>query len=70
MIFSYFSKKIGFDISCKLSPREENNLHELLKPIFWENYINVSKCHLLKFLPSMRCYSAKTHYENTPIQIQ
>ena len=28
-IFYYFPQKIGFDISCKLSP-----LHEMLNPIF------------------------------------
>ena len=30
---SDFSQKIGFDISCKLSPVD--SLHELSKPIFW-----------------------------------
>ena len=30
--FLYFPQKIGFDISCKLSP----NLHEKSVPIFWE----------------------------------
>ena len=29
-----------------------NNLHEISKPVFWENIItkNISKCGLLKFL--------------------
>ena len=37
-IFSYFSQKIGFGISCKLSPEisSGDNLHEMPKPIFWE----------------------------------
>ena len=30
----YFSQKIGFDFSCKLSP---DNLHEMSKPVFCEN---------------------------------
>ena len=31
-----------------------DNLHEI-KPIFWEkNKKNISKCHLLKFLPSVQ----------------
>ena len=30
--FLIFPQKIGFDISCKLSPK----LHELSKPNFWE----------------------------------
>ena len=34
--FSYFSQKIGFDLSCKLSPGD--NLQERSKPIYWEKY--------------------------------
>ena len=34
-----------FEISCKLE-----NLHEMSKPIFWEN---ISQCRLLEFLPCM-----------------
>ena len=34
--FSYFSQKIGFDISCKLSPKEYS-LQEMSKPVFWDN---------------------------------
>ena len=30
-IFSYFSQKTGFDISCKLSPIKNDNLHEISK---------------------------------------
>ena len=33
-IFSYFSQKTGFDISCKLSPNGDN-LHEISNPVFW-----------------------------------
>ena len=40
--FSYFSQKIGFDISCKLSPQSLFS---------WKHKKNISKCHLLKFLP-------------------
>ena len=48
-IYSYFSQKIGFwhfmqIVSCG------DNLHEMSMPIFWEN---ISKCRLLKLLPSM-----------------
>ena len=35
VIFSYFSQKTGFDISCKLSPLGDN-LHELSNSVFWE----------------------------------
>ena len=31
-IFSYFSKKKGFDISCKMSYGD--NLHKMSKPIY------------------------------------
>ena len=27
---------MGVGISCKLSPKEGDNLHEMAKPIFWE----------------------------------
>ena len=30
-------------------------MHEMSKPIFWQNKINISKCCLMKFLPSMLC---------------
>ena len=33
--FDFFFLKTGFDISCKVSPGD--NLHELSKPILWEN---------------------------------
>ena len=38
-IFLIFSKKIGFDIPCKLSP----NLHEMPKPILGDNMHVMSK---------------------------
>ena len=37
IFFSYFSKKIGFHISCKFSPQEAICM-KCLKPIFWEKY--------------------------------
>ena len=30
-----------------------DNLHEMLNPVFWENYKNISKCCLLKSLPKV-----------------
>ena len=33
LIFLFFSQKTGFNILCKLSG---DNLHEMLKPVFWE----------------------------------
>ena len=46
--FVLFSLKRGFDSSCKLSPKDANCL------LFsGKNMKNVSKCHLLNFLPSM-----------------
>ena len=30
-----------------------DNLHEMLKPVFYENKTNILKCRLLMFLPSM-----------------
>ena len=33
MIFSFLSQKIGFGISCKLSPSFGDNLHEMPKPV-------------------------------------
>ena len=31
-----------------------DNLHEMSKPVFWENKKNISKYHLLKFLKSAK----------------
>ena len=33
-IFSYFSQKTVYDISCKLPPSIGDNLYEMLKPLF------------------------------------
>ena len=33
-ILKYFPRKIGFENSCKLSPKE-TIFHEMSKPIFW-----------------------------------
>ena len=52
-IFSYFSQKIGFDISCKLSLWRQFAWN--VKSYFLEKNIkNISKCCLLKFAPSMQ----------------
>ena len=37
-------------MSCKYISIEDN-LHERPKAVFWKNKKNISKCHLLKFLP-------------------
>ena len=39
MFFSFFPQKTGFDISCKLSPKDisGDNLHEMSNPVFREN---------------------------------
>ena len=34
--FSYIFQKMGFDISCKLSPTDGDNLYEMTKPVFWK----------------------------------
>ena len=44
--FFYLSQKIGFDLSCKMSPGFDfscfgDSLLERSKPIFWENYFTV-----------------------------
>ena len=50
--FSYFSQKTGSDISCKLSPMETTCMK--CQSLFsGQNKKNISKCRLLKFLPSM-----------------
>ena len=47
IIFSYFSQKVSFDISCKLSPED-------IKAYFLEKLRKIfKKCRLLKFLPRM-----------------
>ena len=50
--FSYISQKIGFDISCKLSPKETICMN--CQILFSGKYKkNISKYLLLNFLPSM-----------------
>ena len=51
-IFSYFSKKIGFDNSCKLSPKETICMR-CQGLVFGKNKKNTPKCSLLKILPNM-----------------
>ena len=46
--FSNFSKKIGFDISCKCKL-----ICMKCQTYYPEKNKNISKCHLLKFLPSV-----------------
>ena len=48
--FSYFFHKIGFDISCKLS---KETICMKCQILFSMKNKNISKCHLLNFLPSM-----------------
>ena len=49
--FSYFPKKIGFNISCKLSPHETICMeHQSL--FLGKNTKNISQCPLLIFFPS------------------
>ena len=50
VIFSYFSQKTGFDISCKLSPLETICM-KCQNLFFGKNKKNISVCHLLKILP-------------------
>ena len=64
-IFAYVPQIIGFDISCKLSPSEaicmkcqiqfsgENK----------KNVLNISKCRLLKILPSMLSIKVRTFFQ-------
>ena len=51
--FSYFSQKIGFDISCKLSPMKTICMRCQSPFSEKKNKENISKCLPLKFLPSM-----------------
>ena len=57
-IFLIFFQKTGFDISCKLSPKETicMKCHILFSE---KNKKNISKCRLLKILP--RVLSVKAH---------
>ena len=68
-IFSYFSQKTWFDISCKLSPMETISMK--CQILFSGQKIrkNISKCCLLKLLHSMLnikrdfCYSGFHTYQ-------
>ena len=60
--FSNFSKKTGFAVLCKLS--QGDNLHEMFKPISWENKEKISsRCHLLNF-PRMENVKALDNITN------
>ena len=51
--FSYFNQKIGFQISCKLSPKETVCMKS--ESLFYGiSKKNIYKCHLLKFSPWMQ----------------
>ena len=54
ILFSYFSMKIGFDISCKLLPQETICMkwHSLFSGKIRKNILD---CCLQKFLLSMQC---------------
>ena len=43
---------------------QTDNLHEMSKPIFWE-IKNISKCRLLKFLPSMQSVNLEIDFQMT-----
>ena len=56
-IFHIFSKKLGFDISCKLSPEETicMKCQVLVSGNYKKKYTKtISKSLLLNFLPSMQ----------------
>ena len=40
-----------------------DEFHEVSNPIFFENKQNISKCRLLKFLPSMQSVKVRTVFE-------
>ena len=46
--YLYFSQKIGFGISCRLSP-----IYMKCQILFSGKNKSISKCHLLKFLPKV-----------------
>ena len=50
-LFFFTTKKTGFDISCN-----GDNLHETQILFSWKNEKNISKCRLLKILPSAKRY--------------
>ena len=48
-ILKYFSQKTGFEILCRLSSSNGDNLHEALNPVFWkyqENYHQFVACRI------------------------
>ena len=53
-LLSYFSQKIDFDISCKLSPVGDN-LHEMSKTIL--SFVNLSSAEL--------AHPSESHIYNT-----
>ena len=55
--FFFFLQKIGFDISCKLSPKEIVCM-KCQRLLSGKNEKYISKCRLLKFQP--RLLSVKT----------
>ena len=57
-IFSYFSQKIGFDISCQLSPKETIGM-KCQNLFSGKTEKNTSKCCLLNLFPSMQCVNEK-----------
>ena len=67
IFFSYFSQKIGFDLSCKLG----DNLHEMSNLFSSKNIkkTNISKCHLLIFLPSMLSVMGNGYIEKNLIAL-
>ena len=55
----FFPQQTGFDISCKLSPMDGDNLHEMSKSVSEKNKKNISICSPLKSLP--RVLRVKKH---------
>ena len=51
IFFFFITEKTGFDISCN-----GDNLHETQILFSWKNEKNISKCRLLKILPSAKRY--------------
>ena len=63
--FSYFSQKIKYDISCKLSPKE--TICMKCQILFsGKNKKNISKCCMLKFFTQHAKRCVGLYYENVP----
>ena len=63
--FSNYSQRIGSDTSCKLSTKE--TICMKCQSYFQGNKKNISKCRLLKFLPSIQnVKNLKLTVENEP----